>query len=200
MTTPVRQMYRAKKKKGYGQLKDPYGIRDPEYVHRDGRGIVKGSRFSALTQAVADAIVEMKRIGTADHTAAEYAGVSWDSLRLWKTLGREEIQKRHDEDYEPDHSLDDVCIFYKMYLDASIRLDKRALIAVGTAIEEGNVDMAWKWLQARHPETYNPAKKVELSGRDGGAIEITPVIRDLPAKRLDMLKLPEEATGAVEDE
>src|SRR5690606_12024619 len=122
------------------------------------------------------------------------------SLRVWKRVGREEAERRNEPDYVPDDSLTPCVNFSKTSVPSKLNPDFKAVALVGDATQEGNVDMAWKWLRARYPEEYAPAKRMEISGRDGGAIEVAPVIQQIPASRLEMLKIPAGATGISEDE
>lgn len=174
------------------------GVVDPDNPEKT--VMQQKTRWRSLNQYVTDKVAEGKKLGLSDVNTAAFAGISLDSLRLWKRLGKEEAEMRVDPDYTPDHDLTPLVNFYKTYVQAKMNLDVKALAVVGNAITEGNVDMAWKWLQARYPEEYAPAKRMEISGRDGGAIEVAPVIQQIPASRLEMLKIPAGATGTSEDE
>lgn len=145
------------------------------------------TRLTALrNRVVVNRFLTAKRLGLPDIRACALAGISHWAVMEWRNKAEKEIESR-DRGNEPDHRMDDAIIFYAAYTSATYAPLAIALDVVKRSIEgDGNVDTARWLIERKMPEEFAPTRRVEVSGRDGAAVDVSHVL-SLPEHRLPML-------------
>jgi hypothetical protein len=97
-----------------------------------------------------------------------------DSYVLAGLTGNSDIARILADAYEMSVGKEDVAQwrrqharFDRLCLNAQDHMNAVALGVVATAIREGSVADAWRWLERRHPD-FKPSSKVDMTGRVEG--------------------------------
>jgi len=113
------------------------------------------SKFTAETQ---DKIVQAISVGNYYESACRYAGVGYRTFRLWMAKGE---QARSGKFFQ----------FFHAIREAEARAEVRAV-----AQWQSHMPNSWQasrdFLARRHPQRWMPQERQEISGKDGGAIEV----------------------------
>lgn len=150
-------------------------------------------RPSALTGRVADDICQRLRSGSPKGHAARSVGIGESTLLLWLQWGRAArvcdvvgCAAGHHGPYRTQPA--EPGITYLEFLEAVERAESDAVILAQTtwsAAWKGDWRAAMAWLQARHPAEYKPKDRVELTGADGGPLEVALTAR---GRLIDMIE------------
>lgn len=146
----------------------------------------RGAVQRVMDKLVLNRLLAAKRVGMPDIKAAEYAGITGQSLYKWKNVGRDELANR-EAGNAPNPNLDAYYYFYIAYVDASYAPMMGALQVIDESIEVDRDVNTARWRTERLiDETYSPSRRVTVGGDGGGAIKVTHVL-ELPEQRLNML-------------
>lgn len=160
-------------------------------AHPDGTG-----RPSKLTEAVHKAIVEGLRRGNYLTTVAASQGLNPQSVRLWIRRGSDPNYAPKGAEFDEDGFSTD---FYGRFArDVAIAQAYAEMAAVGALQDHFERDWraAAEYLQRKFPDRWNPKMVMELSGKDGGAIEVTESKKAFMSK-IDVLNV--ERDDEIED-
>lgn len=135
----------------------------------------------SLVESVRDKIITAVRIGVSLDAACGYSGVSPRTLERWRRIARECETKK--ESQLTKHEND--CVTFCRALDIALdEFEVRAQTTVGMIasqpdllsmpIEEKRLALqaAQWWLSHRKTAKYNTQQRVEVTGANGGPVEI----------------------------
>ena len=145
-----------------------------------------GGRKSRLTEEVHEAIIEGIKSGNYIATVMKSVGIPYQNYWLWKRLGSpepvyDEQGNQIGEEF-PDNFYGD---FVRDLQEAEAIAEIRAVKSL-----QNHFDKDWRaaeaYLSRKHPERWNPKTVVEMSGKDGGPIEVSSS-KDSLYERLDQI-------------
>ena len=128
-------------------------------------------RHTLLNPQVQETIVNAVRIGSYLDDAAMLAGVSRGTLFRWLAEGREASEKADagEELTEREQLVRDFCdAVEKARADAMLR----NIGVIQTAAQNGTWQAAAWYLERTNPKKWGRHDTVEISGTDGGAIQV----------------------------
>jgi hypothetical protein len=135
-----------------------------------------------LTDEVQDRIISAVRAGSYLDDAAAYAGISRHTIHSWIRDGRA-AEDRHElgEDLtDRDHLLIQFLnAIEKARADASIR----NVGIIQQAAQDGQWQAAAWYLERTNPRKWGRHETVELTGSDGGAIQVQHSVKDTLAEK-----------------
>lgn len=130
-----------------------------------------------LTKTVAKNICDAIQIGTPVSAAAVYGGVSYRTFLYWMQMGGEEAQRLDElieageNDPQPDEKKAVYLQFFRKVGEAKA---EAAATWSQTLSDAASKDPTWaRYMLSKHyPEAYgDQPQKIELTGKDGGAIK-----------------------------
>lgn len=121
------------------------------------------ARPTKLTAETSKAITDALEFGATYRDAAEAAGVWYTTFLAWMKKGEEQNTGAYHEFHDQVRQA-----------EASARLKFTAVIA--TSAKEGDWRAALEFLKRRDPENWREISGVEMTGKDGGAIETKNII------------------------
>jgi transposase len=134
--------------------------------------MAKVGRPTSLTPEVRDRIVQAVRAGSYISHAAEYAGVSRESVHGWIARGRAERDRlTSDPKAKPDPNE----LIYAEFFHTVTRAEAEAVIeAVAAWKQAGRSDWraAKEWLARRHGEEWGDRAKIEHTGIEAAPITL----------------------------
>jgi len=126
------------------------------------------ARPSKLTPEVRDAVCRFLRAGNPFRVACEAAGVAAKTGMEWRARG---------EDRDPDRPGDEA---FADFADATRRAEAEALARCAAVVQKAVIDgsfQAASWfLERRAPAEWGKVDRHQVTGPDGGPIEIAPAI------------------------
>lgn len=126
------------------------------------------SRRSKLTPEIQTAIVEALSAGNYLETAAQYAGIHPATLFRWLDRGREALDS-DDFDKHPDKIYGEFC---EAVEKTRAQAEVRAVALIRKAAMDGTWQAAAWFLERSHPHKWGRQNKVEVTGKNGGAVEV----------------------------
>lgn len=134
-------------------------------------------RPTLLTPQVQDTIINAVRIGSYLDDAASLAGVARGTLFRWLAWGRD-AGNRSDAGDE----LDDRDLLYRDFCDAVEKARADAMLrnigVIQTAAQNGTWQAAAWYLERTNPKKWGRHDTVEVTGSDGGAIQVEISVKD----------------------
>ena len=146
-------------------------------------------RPSKISKEISDAIVENLRLGNYIEHASAACGINKSTLYLWLERGRKE-QEKIDAGLEPNPDEQIFLEFSNAVEKAKAEAVSRNVAIIQKSAHHGTWQAAAWWLERSHSKKWGRQQKVELSGADGGSINVS---LDNKAKLLEFLdaKAPE---------
>lgn len=139
-------------------------------------------------------IINMVKAGNFLETAAAFAGVDVSTIRRWIKRGERELQ-RIDENSggrakirKAEQKYVEFCTAIKK---AKAESEIRDLLLIGNAAKEDWKAAAWR-LERKYPERYGRTERHELTGKDGGPIEVDEVSEKLIKKLTNLSQSKED--------
>lgn len=123
---------------------------------------------TALTPEVQDRICEGVRMGMTYALAARYGGVSYESFRIWRKVGRDEIEEGKESRFTD---------FVRAVETAETEGVKELLQLIRSAAPRHWVAAAWL-LERRYPESYSQRTIRQISGHGAEGELIVKVSRE----------------------
>lgn len=139
-------------------------------------------RPTVLTDDVQDRIVSAVRAGSYLDDAASYAGIARQTLWRWLSAGRTAQDKiDNDEDItDHEHRLVEFCnAVEKARADAVIR----NIGIIQQAAQDGSWQASAWYLERTNPRKWGRHETVEITGADGGAIQVEHSVKDTLAAK-----------------
>lgn len=154
------------------------------------------TRKTAMDKVSVNRLLSAKRLGVPDKKAANLAGITANTVYNWKKWGEEELDRRQ-AGLTPDTSKDPYVGFFAAYMEATSAPLVSALEVVQEHVEEGrNLDAA-RWMAERlAPEQFSPTRRVEVSGQDGGNIQVSHIL-EIPPERVAFLQRGDEISDVA---
>ena len=115
-------------------------------------------------------ILELVRAGNYYVTACRAAGISERAFYKWKRLGTDELARR-EQGHDPDPNLDEHVQFVQALTRAENESESR-LVALWAGAANNDWRAARDLLARRFPDRWADRSKVELTGADGGAVQV----------------------------
>lgn len=153
-------------------------------------------RPSKLTPAMHTKICDMLRKGNYVTTVASACGLHPQTIHTWRRRGSDPNYAPEGVEFDEDgFTLD----FYGDFArDTTIAMAQAEVEAVGSL--KDHFDRDWRaaaeFLQRKFPERWNPKVVMELSGKDGGPIEVSES-KEAFLSKIDVMEV--ERTGDIED-
>lgn len=117
-------------------------------------------RPSKLTPAVQERIIQALQAGNYVETAARYAGVAPTTFYRWMEQGEQ----------------DGANPLYREFRDAvesaRAQAEVRSIALIQQAAQNGTWQAAAWFLERSHPHRWGRFQRTEVSGRDGGPVEV----------------------------
>jgi transposase len=159
-------------------------------------------RPTILTPVIHDTIVNAVRIGMYVDDAAAMAGVHRATVFRWIAKGRDVIEKR-----DAGEQLDDNEQLYGDFCDAVEKARADATLRNIGVIQQAASDGTWQaaawYLERTNPKKWGRHETVEITGADGGPIQVQHSVKDALAEKFRAAEVAArtviEAT-VVEDE
>ena len=117
------------------------------------------ARPTKLTKEKADEIIKHIKIGLYYKTACECCGVDYSTFRRWMQRGEREKSGKY-------------CEFYNAVNKANSEAELRMVMNWQKHVID-DWKAAKEFLERRYPEHWARREKLEHTGKDGGAIEIS---------------------------
>lgn len=136
---------------------------------------MKQGRPTKLNEEVQNKIVQAVQAGNYIETAAAYAGINKSSFYEWLKRGEREKQRvEKDSRLRVRKSEEDYVSFSNAIEKALAVSEMRDVLIIGKAAETQWQAAAWR-LERKFPKRWGKKEfnQTELTGKDGGAIEIT---------------------------
>lgn len=134
-------------------------------------------RPTLLTPSVQETIVNAVRIGAYLDDAASLAGISRGTLFRWLADGRDASERA-----DAGEELDDRSLLYRDFCDAVEKARADAMLRnigiIQTAAQNGTWQAAAWYLERTNPKKWGRHDTVELTGADGGAIQVEVSAKD----------------------
>ena len=128
-------------------------------------------RKTSLTPEIAEAIIEILKRGNYLTTAADYVGVTPQTVYNWLKRG-DELKEQPDEDLTETERM--FVSFFAGVKKANAFAEVKALDTIRNASATNWQAAAWM-LERKHSERWGRVQRTEITGADGGAIEINAV-------------------------
>ena len=139
-------------------------------------------RPTVLTADVQDRIVTAIRAGSYLDDAAAYAGISRAVVFRWLAQGKD-AQQRH----EAGETLTDFETILIDFVDAVENARAQAVIRnvgiIQSAAQDGQWQAAAWYLERTNPRKWGRHETVEITGADGGAIQVEHSVKDTLAAK-----------------
>jgi len=135
------------------------------------RDKTSGRYVTKFTDEAAQQIVDVIRAGNYIETAAAYAGVHKDTFYEWMKQGRHALAMTASRRSANQRRLAD---FVADVDQAVAAAEVRDLAIIGAAAPNAWQAAAWR-LERKHPEKYSRRERVEMTGADGGPVEVANV-------------------------
>jgi hypothetical protein len=130
-----------------------------------------------LTPETKDRIVSVVKSGAYLDDAAAYVGVGRSTVFLWLTEGRKATDKRANGQELTEH--EQRCAdFLDAVETARAEAGLRNLALIQTAAQEGAWQAAAWYLERTNPRKWGRHDTVELTGADGGPIQVEHSVKD----------------------
>ena len=140
-----------------------------------------------LTPETQSAILEALNLGNYLETSARYGGVTPQTVYNWLDRGRIE-RDRLENDGEPDDYEARFVEFLDLVEKARARSETRAVGLIQKAAADGTWQAAAWYLERSAPKRWGRRANVELTGKDGGAVQVEAVsAEELEAKVREIL-------------
>jgi len=130
--------------------------------------MAKQGRKTILNQEMADAIVNGLKLGNYMTTVADYVGVHPTSIANWLRHG-EELSKVEDRELDETEQL--FVMFFLECKKARALSEMKALNVIREASQSSWQAAAW-YLERTASDRWGRVVRTEVTGADGGAIEI----------------------------
>jgi len=143
--------------------------------------MARRGRERILTDEVIKRFSDAIYLGATKELAADYAGVSVSSVMKWQEMGRIE-KERIDDGQKPDKSKAIYLQFLQSMLQSQSDLGIELLQEIQEARQRKDVNSTWRLLTSKYRE-FSASQSVEMTGKDGGALEI--VVKYADGKRND---------------
>ena len=185
---------------GEGEI-DPNTGKPIRYA-QDGRPVQRNGRRTILTDELHEQIVGLLRLGNYLHVAAAACGIGEQTISTWVRKGEEFMSAAESEDR--DHYAYEVP-FVRLAIDvkkARAMAQAKALHNIRRAAESGNWQADAWFLERTDPQHYSRTQRTEISGPDGGVIEVDAVTlnRKLEAVMDNMMRTTQAALGESTDD
>lgn len=133
----------------------------------------KGGAPDGLTPEVEEIILTAIRAGASNEIAAAHAGITRQTINSWKRTGRSAAEKKLSErsDFEK-RCLAFLSRIEKSSADAVLQFQARLTQIAQSKDEAVALRAVTWWLERRAKDDY--AMRQELTGPDGGPIELSP--------------------------
>jgi hypothetical protein len=135
-----------------------------------------------------DEIVLMVKMGNYLETAAAYAGIHKATLHRWLKRGREEIERINNS----SNKASKIRKSEELYVDLCDSVEKslaeaeiRDVQIIYNACKADWKASAWR-LERKYPERWGHKEQHEITGKDGGAVEVEMARNKLIKKLTDM--------------
>ena len=119
---------------------------------------------SKFTPEVREKVLAAIRVGVSKKTAAEYAGITYDTLHNWEVRGEKQASGEYRD-------------FLNDMTQAAAAADVADMSLIGVAAQKDWRAAAWR-LGKRHPKEYADNQKVELSG----SISVLSVLEEVESR------------------
>lgn len=146
-----------------------------------------------LNEEIQKKVVDAVRAGNYLETAAAYSGLDVSTVRRWVKRGEREIQRLESKGAKSKASEKKYIEFCTAIKKASAESEMRDVLVIGNAAKEAWQAAAWR-LERKYPDRWGRKDKHEVTGKDGGPIEV-----EDPKEKL-LKKLNEMAVRKEQDE
>lgn len=125
-------------------------------------------RPTKLTQAISDKIVEAILAGNYQDAAARYAGIDPATFYRWMQKG--------------DGSDDHYGEFREAVENAKAAAEVENVAIIRRAARDGTWQAAAWWLERTRPQKYGRKERYEVTGAEGGSLQVDVSMQDLEEK------------------
>lgn len=149
-------------------------------------------RPTKLTDEVQEKILGAVRAGIWLDQAASLAGIAPSSLYLWADKGQRALELAELED-KPVKGVDAVYAdFSEALKKARAEAEARNITQIQNAAANGTWQAAAWFLERSFPQRWGRVDRMELTGKDGGAMQVTVTAADLEAKVIALIGKPDD--------
>lgn len=160
-------------------------------------------RRARMVPTQIDNIIEAISKGAGDTLAAQCGGVTRVTLFNWRTIGKEENERRENGE-TPDEALDKYVDFHKRYIAAKGAFGKKHLDRLDKT-EDPKISLAILARKYANDGWAEQPRRLEVTGRNGGDIKMlieplapTRIMSILPVVKNDF-DIRELASGEIDD-
>lgn len=140
-------------------------------------------RRTKLTPVVQEKVIEAVGTGNYLEVAARYAGISSATLFAWMDRGRKEVERR-EKDENPDEKEGIYVEFLEAVEKARAVSETSAVALIRRAAVNGSWQAAAWYLERTNHERWGRKQAVELTGKDGGPLQVENVTPEEANARL----------------
>lgn len=146
-----------------------------------------------ITPEIQADLIKMLSAGNYLETAAAYCGISTDTVRGWVKRGEQEAQRlKADSTAWPIKSETEFMELAIAIRQAQATSEIRDVMLIGNAARDQWQAAAWR-LERRYPDKWGKKERHELTGADGGPVQIEEVRAKLLQKFNELgIEEPEE--------
>ena len=140
-------------------------------------------RPTSLTDDVQERIINAIKAGSYLDDAANYAGITYRTVANWMQKGREAQQRldNGDTDLTPNEHL--YVHFFHAVENARAQAVVRNVDIIQSAAQNGQWQAAAWYLERTNPRKWGRHETVEITGADGGAIQVEHSVKDTLAAK-----------------
>lgn len=135
-------------------------------------------RKSKLNRDLIDRAEKLLNAGNYTKVVCGYLGITYQTWYMWLNQGEEDRE---------NGKKGLKCEFFERVKKAEASAEMRAVTGILQAGEENWTAYAW-FLERKHHDRWAKRDKTEVSGKDGGAIEIESDMKDKLVERLLSIK------------
>lgn len=129
------------------------------------------ARPEKINDDIQKTIIDVIRAGNYLETAAAFAGIDVVTIRRWIKRGERELQRIEPKGLKIKQSEKVYVEFCMAIKKAMAEAEMRDVLVIGSAAKENWQAAAWR-LERKYPDRWGRKDKHEITGKDGGAIEI----------------------------
>ena len=144
-------------------------------------------RPTKLTEEVQEKILGAVRAGIWLDQAAALAGIAASSLYLWADKGQRALELAEVENRALTPSEAVYADFSESLKKARAEAEARNITLVQQAASAGTWQAAAWFLERSFPNRWGRKDRMEVTGKDGGAMEVTVTAADLEAKVIALI-------------
>lgn len=149
--------------------------------------MAKTGRRSRLTPEIQERVVDAIQAGNYLETAAAYAGIADSTMYNWLDRGRKERDRAQSDDTQIKATEQPFVDFLEAVEKARATAEVRAVALIQKAASDTWQAAAW-YLERSAPKKWGRRERLEHTGPEGSAVQVSVSMDDLEAKLTKVLE------------